>query len=237
MDSAHSLLVILPAYNEEGKIGPLVRKFKLKAQGGVVDEVLVVTDGNTDNTVAEARAAGATVIEFKQRKGVGFAIRTGIEYALQEGFELCCVMGGDNQDEPDEIPRLLAKIDEGHDFVIGSRYMAGGSTTNQSLFRFLTTKLYTLYVRLMTFQWITDGSNGFRLFRTEICRKIDLSNPALDGYDLEHYFLFHALTRFKWAEAPVTKNYHANMSYSKMVPVVDWWPPIKAIFRAKMGWY
>ncbi len=231
------MLVILPAFNEEGKIGNLVRKFTLKP-AGVVDEVLVVTDGNTDNTVAEAKSAGATVIEFKERKGIGFALRTGIDYAMQNGFDLCCIMGGDDQDEPVEIPRLLEKIDQGYDFVQGSRYIPGGKTNNQSLFRFLTTKLYSIFFSLVTFQHVTDASNGFRLFRTEICRKISLWNPKLDGYELEPFLLVHVVREVKWTEAPVTKNYHLNMSYTKMTPVIDWWRgTIKPVLKARFGLY
>ena len=229
-------MVILPAYNEEGKIGTLVRKIQLKP-AGVVDEVLVATDGNTDNTAQEARDAGASVIEFKERKGIGFAIRTGIDYAMQNGFDLCCIMGGDNQDEPSEIPRLLAKIDEGCEFVNGSRYLPGGKTVNQPLFRLFTTKFYTLYYSLLTLCWLTDSSNGFRLFKTDICRKISLWNSALDGYELEPYLYFHAITRFKWAEVPVTKNYHLKQGYTKMTPLVDWFRILKPGLKARLGLY
>ena len=231
------LLVILPAHNEQGKIGALVSKFTLKPRGGVVDEVLVVTDGNTDGTGQEAKNAGATVIEFRERKGVGFAIRTGIDYAMQNGFEMCCIMGGDNQDEPSEIPRLLAKLREGNDLVIGSRYIAGGKTVDQPLFRLLSTKAYSIFFSIMALRWLTDASNGFRLFRTDICRKMNLWNPALDGYELEPYFLYQCVTRFKCAEAPVTKVYHTKMSFSKMKPFVDWWKIIKPVLKARLGMY
>ena len=204
---------------------------------GVIDEVLVVTDGNTDNTAGEAKAAGATVIEYKERKGVGFAIRAGIDYAAKNGFDLCCIMGGDNQDEPNEIPRLLAKLDEGYDFVLGSRYIPGGATTHQPLFRFVTTKVYSIFFSIMTLKWLSDASNGFRLFKTSMCNQMKLWNPALDGYELEPYLLFEAETRFKCAEAPVTKHYHLKQSFSKMKPFVDWWKIIKPVLKARLGLY
>src|SRR3954453_5351700 len=111
-------LCVLPAFNEEGKIGRLVRRFGPDAVG----EILVVDDGSTDATGKEAEAAGATVIRQPQNMGVGAAIRSGIDYARDNGYEVVVVMGADDQDDPAEIPLVAEPVLAGEaDFVQGSR--------------------------------------------------------------------------------------------------------------------
>lgn len=221
----HRILLILPAYNEEGKIGRLVKKSK----DSIVKDVFVACDGCIDKTAEEAAAAGAIVSSLPQRAGVGHAIRRGVDYALDNDYDVCVVMGGDDQDDPKEIPRLIEKLDSGYDFVIGSRYIPGGRTVNQNLFRFLSTKTYSLFFSIMTLHWISDASNGFRAFLPQVAKRCDLWRKELDGYELEPYLLFDMVKYFRYAEVPVTKYYHLNQSYSKMKPFVDWFNIIKPV--------
>jgi len=226
----HRILLILPAYNEEGKIGELVSKATQVA--GVT--VLVCADGCTDNTVAEAEDAGAIVSAYPVRKGIGHAIRRGIDYAHENGYELCCIQGGDNQDDPMEIPRLVHRLDKGYDLVIGSRYVRGGRSVNQNLFRFVTTKIYSLFFSVMTLHWINDASTGFRLFSTETAKGLDLWKDELNGYELEPCFLFDMLTKHRVSEVPATKYYHLDKSYSKM-GAVDFMNIVLPVIRKRFG--
>ncbi|MBI2675142.1 MAG: glycosyltransferase family 2 protein [Candidatus Aenigmarchaeota archaeon] len=221
----HKILLILPAYNEEGKIGSLVRK----AKKSIVSGIFVACDGCTDRTEEEAREAGAIVSALGKRCGVGNAIRRGIDYALEKGYDIGVIMGGDDQDDPQEISHLIKKIDEGYDFVIGSRYLPGGKTVNQNLFRFLTTKMYSAFFSVFAMKGLSDASNGFRAFRTRICKSMDLWRSDIDGYELEPVMLFEAVKNFRFAEVPVTKYYHKGKSYSKMKVFVDWWKIIRPV--------
>src|SRR5689334_20947672 len=119
----NSVIAVVPAYNEEGKIGRVVTRLK---SSGAVHQILVVDDGSSDQTVQEAEAAGATVLRQSSNQGVGAALRAGFAKARQMGASIIVVLGGDDQDNPEEIPRLLKPIQEGYDFVQGSRWMAGG---------------------------------------------------------------------------------------------------------------
>jgi dolichol-phosphate mannosyltransferase len=226
-------LLILPAYNEEGKIGTLVKK---AIASNTVTTVLVSTDGNTDNTASEAKNAGAVVLSSPEKRGVGFAIRRGIDYALENGYEYCVIMGGDDQDDPKEIPKLLAKLDESNDFVIGSRYISGGKTENQNAFRFFSTKIYSLFFSTMALRWLSDASNGFRAFKTSACKNIDLWRPDLDHYELEPFFLYDMVTKHKWAEVPVKKYYHQDKSYSKM-KINDFFVILVPVVKKRLGLY
>src|SRR5881394_1594145 len=113
-------LAIVPAYNEEGMVGRVVRDINRHAPGF---DVLVVDDGSTDGTAREARAEGATVISHPFNLGIGGAMQSGFKYALREGYDVAVQVDGDGQHKPSCIPELLAKLKtKGHqaDMVCGS---------------------------------------------------------------------------------------------------------------------
>jgi dolichol-phosphate mannosyltransferase len=226
---------VIPALDEEGKIGRLLGRFP----PGAVEQVVVVDDGSSDGTAAEALGGGAHVISHPRRRGVGAAIRTGIDYALERDFDVVVVMGGDDQDDPVEIAILLAPLERGEaDFVQGSRRLEGRRTVDMPLFRLVTTKGYSILFRLLTGFRSTDATNGFRAFSTAIVRdeRIRLHQPWLDTYELEPYLLFQSI-RHGWRvrEAPVTKSYDRDLGYSKMVPGLDWWRLLRPIIFLRLG--
>lgn len=223
MYQGQTIQVILPALNESGKIGRAVARIPRP----LVDHVIVVDDGSSDGTAAEAEAAGATVLKHSHNQGVGAAIRTGIEWASQNGIALTGIMAGDDQDDPDELVRLAeAIVDRGCEFVQGSRYLPGGRRLNQPLSRTVMTIGYSVVFSLCVLRRITDATNGFKLFRTEICRNWDLRQEWLDRYELEPYLLYQAIRRsHKVCEVPVTKFYPPDraVGYTKMRAWSDWW--------------
>jgi dolichol-phosphate mannosyltransferase len=225
------IIAILPAWNEQGKVGIVVRKILL-AVPNTIDEILVVNDASTDRTLLEANEAGANVISHEKNMGAGAAIRTGIVYAMKKGYDTCIVMGADDQDDPSEIPKLIKPIaNDEYDFVQGSRYLEGQRTVNMPLSRALTTRLYTLLFRLASGFPVTDGSNGFRAFRLEIFQKIDLWKEK-GRYDLEPYIFLQAIKKgFRVKEVPVVKSYDREKGYSKMKPVTDWFNTSKPLIR------
>ena len=88
------------------------------------------------------------------------------------------------------------------------------------------TRGYSVLFSIVTLRRITDATNGFKLFRTEICREWALEQPWLDRYELEPYLLYQAIRRgCNVAEVPVTKYYPPDRSvgYTKMKAYRDWW--------------
>lgn len=239
MDRKDKVIAIIPALNEEGKIGTVVSRIT-KGAADWIDNIVVVDDGSQDNTRNEAIGMGAVVISHVRKMGVGCAIRTGIDYALKNQFDVAVVMGGDNQDNPEEVERLLHPvIHNNFDFVQGSRYMRGGKIINIPLFRLVTTRIYALLLRILLGFPISDGTNGFRAFRLEIFKdkNINIWQGWLNHYELEPYLLYKVIaTKLRVTESPVTKIYpYGNISYTKMIPIFSWWSILRPIVLLKLG--
>ncbi len=228
------VLVVIPAYNEQGKIGRVVRKALTQA----VDGIVVVDDGSRDDTAAEAAAAGAWVVRHERNAGVGAAIRTGIDYALAHDFSVVAILSGDDQHDPTELPGLLRPIlEEGYDFVQGSRRFRGLQSPNINWFRRFFTWVYAATFRLLTGFACTDATNGGRAFHVRIFAdgKINLWQDWLNTYELEPYLFYKAVREgYKVTEAPMKVIYHTGGT-TKMKPVRDWWRILRPMIYLTLG--
>jgi len=226
MTSPDKIYVVLPAYNEQGKIGRVVEKVK---KIDIVERIVVVDDCSTDSTSEEANAAGATVIKHSKNMGVGAGIRTGINFGRENGYDICAILSGDDQHEPTEIDRVVQPIIKNrYDFVQGSRRLHGGRVVNDRPFRKVTTQLYSAFFSLLVLKRITDATNGFRAFRLSIfdLPEIDIEQCWLDRYELEPYILYKAVKskNIRVTEVPITIYYHGGRKqFTKMRPFRDWW--------------
>lgn len=234
------VLCILPAYNEEGKIGPAAAGFVACPE---VDEVIVVNDCSTDGTLPEARSAGITVVSHDRRRGVGAGIRTGIDYARENGYDIVVVAAGNNKDHPDETHRLLRPIiEEDYDYVQGSRYLEGGNPGDMPFHRIIYTRLYPYLIRLLLSFPATEGTNGFRAYKTGIFddERINIRQDWLDGVELEYYIQVQVIRLgYRVIEVPVSKTYASikmkdYRQYTKAHPlkIMD---NLKPIFYLTLG--
>jgi dolichol-phosphate mannosyltransferase len=228
--------VVIPALNEEGKIGRVLDKFP--ADGRF--EAIVVDDGSTDRTGDEAHEHGAAVVlRHDVRQGVGAAIRDGWNEGVARGRPYLALLSGDDQHEPSELVGALdALLASGADYVQGSRWRKGGHVRGPSSGRALGTRFYSLVFSALTLRVVTDATNGFRVFRSAI-----LSDPAinihqswLDSYDLEPYVLYKAIRRgYRVIEYPCTVVYHAREGYTKMRGLRDWWRLFRPALLLRTG--
>lgn len=226
--------VVVPAWNEHGKIGDVVRKVPRQFASCVI----VVDDHSADDTSDEARAAGAEVVlRHEVNQGVGAGIRTGLFEAKRRGFEFAAILSGDDQHEPDELPRILAPLFAGEaDLVQGSRWLPGGATPGIPADRRWLTRLYPILFRLASGFPVTDGTNGMRAFRLSLLDdpRIQLQQDWLNRYELEPYLLFQAVAcRYRIVEAPVTVRYHARGT-TKM-RIQDGWRILRPLIYLRLG--
>jgi dolichol-phosphate mannosyltransferase len=232
-----SVIVIAPAYNEEAKIGEVVRR----TPRAVADEVLVVDDGSSDRTADVARRLGATVVSLGHVAGVGTAIRTGYRYGLDHGYDVVVVMAGNNKDSPEETPLLLDPIaDDRADFVQGSRYLNPGAGFGaMPAYRKLATRLHPLLFSLAARRRVTESTNGFRAVHRRVLLnpRIDLTQKWLDHYELEPYLYLRAIQLgYRTVEVPVTKIYPPKpLGQTKMRPIVDWWSILRPLVYVGLG--
>jgi len=230
------VVLIAPVFDEEKKIGEVVRR----APRDIVDAVLVVDDGSTDRSADVAREQGAEVLPLGSTLGVGAALRAGFRWAQERGFDVIAVCAGNNKDAPEELPRLLDPIaEQGVDFVQGSRYLAGGRTGGMPLYRHFATRLHPLLFSLSVRKRVTESTNGFRAFRTRLLDdgRINLDQAWLDEYELEPYLYWKTIRLgYKTAEAPVTKIYPPKaIGYTKMKPITGWWSMLRPIVLLGLG--
>lgn len=232
-----SVVAIIPAYNEQAKIGRVVERI----DRGVVDEVLVVDDGSTDVTASVALRHGAGVLSLGRVCGVGAALRAGLECARARRFDVAVILAGNNKDEPGEIPRLLDRVcDDGADFVVGSRYLPGGSAAgDMPLYRRWATRLHPWLMSRFAGRTLTESTNGFRAIRLSLLSdpRIRMNQRWLDGYGLEVYLLWKALhLGCHHAEVPCTKTYpRRRLGFTKMTPVIGWWSILRPVFLLGFG--
>lgn len=233
---AARVAVVVPAWNEVGKIGEVVRKVPREFAACVI----VVDDCSGDDTAGEARRAGAeVVIRHDVNRGVGAGIRTGLLEAKRRGFAFAAILSGDDQHEPGELPRVLGPLfaDEA-DLVQGSRWLPGGATPGIPPDRLWGTRIYSLLFRLVSGFPSTDGTNGMRAFRLSMLDdpRIRLEQDWLDRYELEPYLLYQAVRcRYRIREAPVTVRYHSRGT-TKMRVVQDGWRIVRPLVFLRLGW-
>ena len=156
-----SLSIIIPAKNEAAVIGDVVSSVR----GIFADaEILVVDDGSTDQTAAFAERAGATVVNHPVSLGNGAAIKAGARAA---SGEILVMMDGDGQHKAEDIPSLLAKLNEGYDMAIGAR----DSGSHAGVGRLAANGLYNVFASMISGHRIPDLTSGFRAVRAELFKR------------------------------------------------------------------
>jgi glycosyltransferase involved in cell wall biosynthesis len=149
----------MPAFNEADQIAAVIAEIR------AVDRdigVIVIDDGSTDRTAAEARNAGAEVIRLPYNLGIGGAVQTGYKYALQHGFEIAFQIDGDGQHDPAELDAIVEPVARGEaDIVIGSRFLGLGQYRAPVIRRFGMT-VFARVVSMIIRQPLSDTSSSFR---------------------------------------------------------------------------
>jgi glycosyltransferase involved in cell wall biosynthesis len=177
---AQTILVGIPAYNEEKIIGSIVRRI---TESGLVHKVLVVDDGSSDDTALVAETAGALVLRHQTNLGAGAATRTCFDAAQKSGATILVTLDGDGQHDPDEIPDLLGPILENRaDIVIGSRFLTGHNEV--PFHRSLGIGVITLLCNLGYGTRVSDAQSCYRAYGERALRSLAITDPGF-GFSVE----------------------------------------------------
>jgi glycosyltransferase involved in cell wall biosynthesis len=153
------LAAIMPALNEGEQIASVIAEAR-EADPRI--EVIVVDDGSTDRTAAEARRAGAEVIRLPFNLGIGGAVQTGYKYALEHGIDIAFQLDGDGQHDPRQLDKIVEPIARGEaDIAIGSRFL-GLAQYRVPFGRRLAMALFARFVSMIVRQPLSDTSSSFR---------------------------------------------------------------------------
>lgn len=198
-------LLVIPTYNESENIRLLVERVRQY----VLDmHILIIDDNSPDGTgrIADEVAKEMRDIRVMHRPGkmgLGSAYVAGFKKALEDGYDLICQMDADFSHDPSYWPDLLRGM-EGHDLMIGSRYVSGGGTRNWGLHRRLLSRASNFIARLVLGIDVRDCTGGFRCYRRHVIEKIDPDTIFSNGYSFLEEVLYKAVRAgAKVGETPI----------------------------------
>lgn len=165
------VLLIIPAYNEAESLPSLLTELVAYPQY----DIIVINDCSTDDTAAIAESYGVNCVSLPVNVGLSGGVQTGFLYAEEHDYDICIQIDGDGQHIPEEIEKLVRKIEEGYDIAIGSRFLEQTGKYKQSFFRDIGAKYLSFLIKVFSGLKLTDPTSGMRAFKRNIFAKMAYS--------------------------------------------------------------
>jgi dolichol-phosphate mannosyltransferase len=232
--------VVIMIWNESERILNQLKRLKPYAQ--LVD--IILADGNSNDGSTEPdrlRSLGVRSLLVTEETGLCTAIRMGMDYAMQQGYEAVITMDGNGKDGIEALPDFIAKLDEGYDLIQGSRFMKGGVHRNTPLERYLGVRYLIAPLLATGGYWYSDPTNAFRAMSMRLLQddRIQPIRKMFVRFNLQHYINFRAARlKFNVTEIPVTRVYPDDGSIP--TKIVSWqtkWLLIKELLLTITGRY
>jgi glycosyltransferase involved in cell wall biosynthesis len=193
------IIITIPAYNEEGTIGTVIRDIhEVMKDNSYNYKILVVDDGSKDNTKNIAKNEGAIVYSHSKNYGLAETFNTEIKKSLELEADVIVHIDADTQYKPIEIPKLIKEIENGYDLVLGSRFK--GTIESMPLIKKIGNKAFSKVISQITNTKISDGQTGFRAFTKEVAKKIKI---ASDHTYTQEQIIRAVKEKFKIKEVPI----------------------------------
>jgi len=202
-----SFCVIVPMYNEQSKADMCVQRIsEILATIPNRSALVTVNDGSSDETAGILNRLSPdfpnlTVIHHEKNCGYGAALRTGMGYATQAGFDYALFMDSDLTNDPGDIPKFVEKMKDGYEVIKATRYSDGGGVSGVPGYRVLISRVGNWIARRLYRIPITDCTNGFRAVRTSLLSQMELTEPKFPIIMEELYYSSFLATTF--AQIPV----------------------------------
>lgn len=203
-----NLLLTLPCLNEAETIGTVISKIPRSIDQIDRIDILVVDDGSNDNSKQIASECGAFVISHNRNLGVGAALQTAVNFALEKKYDILVNMDADGQFDPLQIPALIRPILQGEaDFVAGSRFSKDAPIPHMSAIKQWGNRRMNTLISRLACQNFSDVSCGFRAYSQYSLCRLNLHNQFT--YTQET-FLNLAFNNVRIAEVPIDVTYFPN---------------------------
>ena len=221
-------MVIIPTLNEADNIERLITEvfLTLKNKNAYIVDVLIADGGSTDSTLIQVEKLKKInpkhlyIVKIKKR-GLGLAYIQSFKYSLRRSYDTFVMMDADFSHDPSHIPSLLKKIDDGYDYVIGSRYIKGGITRKRTVKSYLANAFAKLMLDLKGD--IQDMTGGFKAIRVSALKTVNLDAIKASGFVFQ-VNLLHDFSKqgYKIAEVPITfKNRKSGRSKMRLSDVLE----------------
>ena len=218
--------VVVPAYDEEALIGAT-----LGAIPELVDRIIVVDDGSSDRTAERAVESGdprVEVLAHERRSGVGAATLTGYRRAIADELDVVVVMNGDNQMDPEDLPKLVAPVARGElDYAKANRLASGQAWQLIPRTRFFGNAILSMLTKVASGYWhVADSQSGYTAVSREMLERLDLdhiyTNYGFPNDMLVHLNVWNARVRDFPSRPIYGVGERSNMRYRHVVPRIAW---------------
>lgn len=228
-----SVLVIIPTYDEAENIADVVARVRASVPEA---HILVVDDNSPDGTADLAVAVGeelgqVEVLRRAEKGGLGPAYRAGFAWGLARGFDVLVEMDADLSHDPAALPDLLFAVEGGADLAIGSRYVPGGAVPGWPRHRLAISRAGNAYVTFALGIGLRDATGGYRAYRADALRSLDLEAITTYGYGFQVEMAYSLIrSGHRVVEVPITFRDRirgtSKMSLSivgEALRLVTWW--------------
>jgi dolichol-phosphate mannosyltransferase len=227
------VLTIIPTYNELESLPRTLARLR----AAVPDtDVLIADDNSPDGTgeLADTFAAAdpnVHVLHRAGKAGLGAAYIAGFKWGLDAGYDVLVEMDADGSHQPEQLPSLLAAVEQGADLVLGSRWVPGGKVVNWPLRRKVLSRGGSLYSRVLLGVGVRDITGGYRAFRSSTLKALDLDQVDSVGYGFQVDMLWRvAQLGLRIVEVPITfverefgaSKMSGNIVQEAMLSVTKW---------------
>jgi glycosyltransferase involved in cell wall biosynthesis len=195
------ILLLIPAFNEEPSIVPVIREAKK-----YIRDIMVIDDGSTDATTLVSSQAGAMIHRFKENRGKGEALKFGFQYAVEQGYDYVITMDGDGQHAAADIDGFLPMLGS-YDLILGNRM---DDRAKVPWLRRIANLTSSMIVSILCGQRVYDSQTGFRAYSAKLLRDVKLRSSR---YDLESEVVIKAARQgFKVGHCHIQTIYAGEVS-------------------------
>jgi len=234
----------IPIINE----GERIKKELEKAQKYGIDrqiDIIICDAGSTDGSTKDEllKSLGVNTLLVKKDKGKQSAqLRMGFWWALERGYEGIITIDGNNKDSIEDVPNFIQKLEEGYDFVQGSRFIKGGKAINTPFVRYWSVKLiHAPVISITARKRFTDTTNAYRAYSKKYLthEKVKPFREIFDTYELLAFLSVKASQlKLKTCEIPVIREYpKGEKTPTKISPLKGNWNLMKILFNNLFGKY